>query len=423
MQVIILAGGKGTRLLKFTKKPKIFALFGNITLIDLYLDIFKQFNTKNINFILGNKSEQIIEHLKKILFNGKIHVEKKPLGTAGALENFNTHTSKDLLVIMGDVLTNFNAKKFLKFHKEKNADISLFVHPNNHPYDSDLIDLGKNDRVIKFYSKDRKKINISDNLATAGIYLLKTKVLKLLKKNTKQDLSKDLIIKAIKKKKKVFAYKSAEYVKDIGTPERYFQALNDIKNKKFLVNSKNKKNVAIFMDRDGVINKEKKNYQYSNPCDLYPGVIDAIKRINRSNYLAIIISNQPSIAKGFVSRNYVDYTHKKLQTELGLQNVYLNDIFYCPHHPDKGFKDEVIKYKIKCLCRKPRPGLILEAKKKYNIELSKSYLLGNSRVDYLAAKNANVKAVIINNKELTKEVLQKKIFSNLKEFTKYFFKK
>ena len=117
------------------------------------------------------------------------------------------------------------------------------------------------------------------------------------------------------------------------------------------------------MDRDGVINKEKKNYQYSNPCDLYPGVIDAIKRINRSNYLAIIISNQPSIAKGFVSRNYVDYTHKKLQTELGLQNVYLNDIFYCPHHPDKGFKDEVIKYKIKCLCRKPRPGLILEAKK------------------------------------------------------------
>ena len=60
MQVIILAGGKGTRLLKFTKKPKIFARFGNITLIDLYLDIFKQFNTKNINFILGNKSEQII---------------------------------------------------------------------------------------------------------------------------------------------------------------------------------------------------------------------------------------------------------------------------------------------------------------------------------------------------------------------------
>ena len=101
----------------------------------------------------------------------------------------------------------------------------------------------------------------------------------------------------------------------------------------------------------------------------------------------------------------------------------MNDIFYCPHHPDKGFKDEVIKYKIKCLCRKPRPGLILEAKKKYNIELSKSYFLGNSRVDYLAAKNANVKAVIINNKELTKEVLQKKIFSNLKEFTKFFFKK
>lgn len=420
MKIIILAGGKGTRLQKFSKKPKIFLKFGKTRLIDLYLKIF---NNKDINFILGNKGKDIKKYLDNKKFKGKVIIEEKPLGTAGYLKNFQKFSTEDVLVIMGDILTKFNIKKFLKFHKKKKSDISLFVHPNNHPYDSDLVDVNANNKVLRFYSKERKKDHVSDNLATAGIYLFKSKIFKLLKKNKKQDLSKNLIQKAIKKNFLVYAYKSAEYAKDVGTPERYFQAIKDIKNKKFNFSNKNKKNVAIFLDRDGVLNKEKKNFRYSNPCNFYPKVFSSLKKINQSKYLSILITNQPAVAKGFITKSYLEYSHKKMQTELGKNNVYLNDIFYCPHHPDKGFKGEIKKFKKNCSCRKPKPGMIFQAQKYYNIDLNKSYFVGNSIDDYKAAKAAGVKPIIVNNLELTKKIKQKKTFANLGSFANSLIKK
>ena len=423
MQIVILAGGKGTRLLKFSRKPKIFLKFGSTRLIDLYIKIFKNFDAKNISFILGNKGKDIKKYLDKKKFKGNIIIEEKPLGTAGYLRNFQKFSSEDVLVIMGDILTKFDIKKFLKFHKKKKSDISLFVHPNNHPYDSDLVDINDNNKVLRFYSKERKKDIVSDNLATAGIYLFRSKILKLLKKNKKQDLSKHLIQKAIKKNFFVYAYKSAEYVKDVGTPKRYFQAIKDIKKNKFDFTNNKKKNVAIFLDRDGVLNKEKKNFKYSNPCSFYPKVFSSLKKINQSKYLSILITNQPAVAKGFVTKSYLEYSHKKMQTELGKNNVYLNDIFYCPHHPDKGFKGEIKKFKINCSCRKPKPGMIFQAKKYYNIDLSKSYFIGNSINDYKAAKAAGVKPIIVNNLELTKKIKQKKTFANLESFINILFKK
>ena len=423
MELAVIAGGKGTRFSKFSKKPKILTKFKNLRLIDIYLKIYKKNNFKKINFLLGHKSEEIINYLKKKKNKIDIIVEKKPLGTGGCLANLKFTKHTDLMIIMGDILTDFDVKKFLDFHKKKKADITLFVHPNDHPYDSDLINLGENNKVVDFFSKNRKRKIYSDNLATAGIYIIKSNILKNLNKNKYQDISKDIILKSIRRKKKVFAYKSADYAKDVGTPKRYFQTLNDLKSKKLILFKKKKKNVAIFLDRDGVLNKEKKNFKYSNPCDLHPGVINSLRKINKSKYLSIIISNQPAIAKGFVTKKFVENSHKKLQTILGLKNVFVNDIIYCPHHPERGHKGEIKKYKINCKCRKPKNGMIMKAKKMYNIDLKKSYFVGNNIVDFKVAKTSKIKPIIVNNKNLSIKIRQKKIFNNLNQFTNNFFSK
>lgn len=315
---------------------------------------------------------------------------------------------------MGDLIFNINLKKFIKFHKSKNAHITLFVHPNNHPYDSDLISVNKNNKVINFFSKNRKKIIYTKNLATAGIYLIKTNLLKFLKKDSFQDLSKNLIQKLIKKKQKIFAYHSREYVKDVGTPERYFEAKKDINLNIPIKRNFNNKMPAFFIDRDGVINKERFNL-YSDPCNFFPKTIEAIKKINKMNYLCIIITNQPAIAKGFVTEKFVNFTHNKLETFIGYKGAYIDGIFYCPHHPKKGFIGEIKKYKISCFCRKPKIGLIQEAKKKFNIDLKKSYFIGNSFTDFKTAINAGIKPIIVNNNSLSEQVNQKKKFKNLFE--------
>lgn len=423
MLIAILAGGKGSRFSKFSNKPKILISFKKKTLLDNFIYQLKEFKFKNKFLFLGHKSDEVIKYLKKKRIKINYFVEKKPLGTGGALKNFENHENEDALVIMGDILLDIDYKKFIAFHKKKKSETTLFVHPNTHPHDSDLVTVNKNMKVTNFFSKNKRKRPYTRNLTTAGVYLINLKLLKKLKKNVFQDLSSHLIIPALKKKNhKVFAYYSREYVKDVGTPKRYFEALKDFKNKIPQKRNLNKKMPAIFLDRDGTLNREKYNV-YSNPCNLFSKTIEAIKIINKKNYLSIIISNQPAIAKGFVKQKHVEFTHSKLETMLGHSGAYIDEILYCPHHPKKGFRGEIKSLKVKCECRKPRIGLIKLAEKKFNIDLKKSIFIGNSMVDYETAINAGIKPMIINNKILSKELKQKKHFKSIYECISSIFNK
>jgi D,D-heptose 1,7-bisphosphate phosphatase len=417
MLIAILAGGKGTRFLKYSNTPKLLIKFKNYTLLENIINQCKKYNLNNFYLFLGFGNERIVKFLKKKKIKVNYFIDKNPLGTGGALKKIENR-KEDSLIIMGDLLFNINLERFIKFHKSKNADITLFTHPNSHPHDSDLISVNKNNKVINFFSKNRKKIIYTKNIATAGIYLMKTKLLKSLKKDSFQDLSKNLIKKLVKRNANVFAYQSREYIKDVGTPERYFEAKKDIN-----LNIPNKRNFnnkmpAFFIDRDGVINKERFNL-YSDPCNFFPRTVEAIKKINEMNYLCIIITNQPAIAKGFVTEKFVNFTHDKMETLMGYKGAYIDGIFYCPHYPKKGFKGEIKKYKVNCSCRKPKIGLIKKAIEEFNIDLKKSYFIGNSLIDYKTAIKAGIKPIIVNNNLLSDEINQKKKFKNLFEYINF----
>ena len=164
-----------------------------------------------------------------------------------------------------------------------------------------------------------------------------------------------------------------------------------------VVSAKNlsNKQKAIFLDRDGTINVYKGFLRNIDDYEMLDGVAEAIKKINESGYLCIVVTNQPVIARGEVTVEELDEIHKKLETLLGLEGAYIDGLYYCPHHPHKGYEGEIPELKIECDCRKPKPGMLLNAAKDYNIDLSKSWMVGDGENDVKAGIAAGCKTALI----------------------------
>jgi mannose-1-phosphate guanylyltransferase / phosphomannomutase len=405
--VVILAGGKGTRLKKLLKnKSKCLAIVNKKTILEKIYFILNKQSFNSIYIIINKTQTDIVNFIQKKKLHIKIIFEDQYLGDGGALSNLkiiDNFRKKKFIIINGDLLINFNFKKFLTFHKKNKSQITLTCHPNDHPYDSDLLVSNKKNELVKILSKPHKKSLIFKNLASAGIFVINGQLIKSIP-NKKQKFNDHIIPFFLKNNSKIYIYRTIEFVKDIGTVNRIKMATKIEKSNKFKNSLKKNSIPAIFLDRDGVINEEI-NYTVEDPTILLPKTLTALKFINKSEYLSIIITNQPSVAKGFIKQHDLEFLHNKLETKLGMNGVYIDDIFYCPHHPQKGFKGEIKKFKIICNCRKPKIGLVLEAIKKYNINLKKSYFIGNSASDYLCAKQAQVKYINISKSGPVKNLL------------------
>ncbi|SEP97583.1 D,D-heptose 1,7-bisphosphate phosphatase [Lachnospiraceae bacterium RM5] len=415
MKVIILAGGKGTRISSVAKdipKPMI-SICGKPVLerelINLRNQGFKDFII-TIGY-LGNIIKEYFGNGEKFGINIRYFEEEIPLGTGGALTYLKDELTEDFFVINGDSIMDVDLNRMLNYHKNKKADVTLLTHPNEHPYDSALIIADKKTgRVSKWLNKEEQR-NIYKNRVNAGIQIINPKVIKDLEIG-KMDLDRDLL-KPIIKKGNVYSYDSSEYIKDMGTPERYKKVIDDVKNGIVSLKNLRNKQKAIFLDRDGTLNVYKGFITNYNDIELIEGVAKAIKKINEMGYLAIVITNQPVIARGDCTLEELEKINNKLETELGLAGAYLDDIFFCPHHPDKGFSGERPEYKIQCNCRKPNNGLILQAKEKYNIDLSESYMVGDSFVDIELGEKVGCKSVYVGNDDIDVDCLK---FNSLFEF-------
>ena len=418
MDVLILAGGDGKRIKNLSKnKQKSLLKINNVTILRRQINQLSKIN-KKIYISIKENDKDISNELKKIKTNNFIFIkENKKLGTAGCLKALIDYKIDDILVVYSDILFNINFKKFIKFHNNKNSDLTLFTHPNNHPYDSDLIEVDQNSRVTYFHNKYSKK-KYSGNLCLSGIYIIKKKLLKYLDKNKYQDFSKNFLPKILKKKIKVFSYKSREYAKDIGTPYRFKSAIQEFNSDKFKKGNINTKIPAIFLDKDGVINIDKYNFKYQNPFNLINGTFEAIKKINENGYLAVLVTNQPAVAKGIISLNKLIKDFKALESLLGQKGAYLDNIYYCPCHPERGHKNELKKYKRICSWRKPNNGMFLTAIKDLNIDKKNSFMIGDTEKDYLAAKKTGIKFIQVGKKNFNYNVK----FKDLRSAINFIFK-
>ena len=397
-----MAGGRGTRIAElFPNIPKPLIPVDGIPILEREIRSLAAQGFDDIILTVGYLADKIINYFgngSKFRVKIDYFVEKTPLGNAGALFRLRDKIGDEpFLLLNADAAFDVDFKRMLEYHKQKGGLITLFTHPNSHPYDSGLIIADKDGHVEQWLSKEDKRPQWYENRVNAGLHVIDPEILELSSKSldlsSKVDLDRQ-VLKPLCGTGKMFCYNSPEYVKDMGTPERFHQVENDYKSG--VVQAKNlyNKQKAIFLDRDGTINKYVGFLRNIDDFELIDGAAEAIKLINQSGYLAIIVTNQPVIARGEVTWEQLNEIHRKMETLLGKEGAYVDGIYLCPHHPDKGFAGERQEYKIVCDCRKPKPGLLLKAAKDFNIDLSQSYMIGDDDRDVQAGLNAGCKGSI-----------------------------
>ncbi|CAH1190037.1 UTP--glucose-1-phosphate uridylyltransferase [Paenibacillus plantiphilus] len=398
MKAVILAGGKGTRLSEFTKEiPKPLIPINGKPVLEYGIDNFALYGIKDIIIVIGHLGHKIQEYLgdgTRLGVNISYYVETEPLGTAGALYHLRDSLSEEFVLVYGDVIFDIDLDRFICFHLGHGFTGTLAAHPNNHPYDSDVLQIRASGLVEDILKKNEKRDYYYNNCVNAGIFLFNKRIINYIAANTKQDLEKDIIAQLIPEGE-ICAYRTTEYMKDMGTPDRYSLVQQHVD--KGIVGKKNLalKQRAIFIDRDGTINKYVGLLSKPEQLVIEDKVVEALRRINDSEFISIVITNQSVIARNLCSVEELDDIHRKLETLLGERGVYVDDIIYCPHHPDGGYPEENKALKISCRCRKPSIGMLESAAAKYNIDLASSYLIGDTTVDIQTGINANVSTVLV----------------------------
>lgn len=404
MQAVIMAGGKGTRLAELTKGeiPKPMVLVAGKPLLLWQIEHLKENGITDIILVIGYLGEKIKEYFgdgEKFGVHIRYFEEETPLGTAGAFyylkEMLQNDESCDFLMMSGDLLFDIDFDRMIRFHKEMKSAATLFVHPNGHPFDSDLLVLDENDRAVRFDSKHNTRDYWYDNCVNAGIFVFDKRICDRVPEPVKCNLENDIIKKMIEDGEPVYGYRSPEYVKDVGTVERVDQALADIERGVISGKCLRQRQKCIFLDRDGTVNQYHGLVYREDDFELESCALEAIRKINASGRLGIIVTNQPVVARGLCEIEDVKNIHNKLATLLGREGVYLDDILFCPHHPDKGYPEENPAYKIPCECRKPKTGMVTKAAERYNIDLSESWMIGDTTMDIEMGIRAGMRTALV----------------------------
>ena len=419
MKTVIMAGGRGTRISSIASDiPKPMIKIEGKPVLEHELECLRDQGFTDILLTVSHLGNIIMDYFgdgsgispatgKTFGVHIEYYFEKEPLGNAGALFKIKDKLDSDILLLNADAVFDVDFIRFVGFHKQKGGLVTLFTHPNSHPYDSGLIIADQCGAVEQWLAKEDERPEYYHNRVNAGLHIINPIILEqcgidadsvgTVDENgryVKVDLDRQLL-KPLAGTGKMFCYDSPEYVKDMGTPERFYSVCADYRVGRVSGRNLQNKQKAVFLDRDGTINKYVGFLRNIDEFELIDGAADAIRKINASDYLAIVATNQPVIARGEISFEELETIHNKMETLLGKEGAYLDAIYFCPHHPHKGYEGERPELKIDCGCRKPKPGMLLKAARDFNIDLQQSWMIGDSESDVNAGQCTGCRTALI----------------------------
>jgi len=399
VKAIIVAGGEGRRIGSVAKGvPKPLLEIGGRPVVEHQLRLLRRYGVGEVHLTVR------AEHLavfKERFADGKplglalhYHAETEPLGTAGGIGRILEKFPGEFFVLYGDVMVNMDLAHLAEFHRSRRAAATLVVHPTDHPADSDLVELGESGRIRAFHPKPRPPGFYCRNVANAGLYVLSPAVAGFLPQGP-GDFVRDVFPRALRGGAPLFGYATREYLRDIGSPARLESVGSDWASGKVEKSHLDYALPAVFLDRDGTLCELVRDLHRIEDLRLVPGAAEAVRRLNESFYLAVVVTNQPVVARGLCTLEQLDRIHAKLETLLGERGAKLDALYFCPHHPDPGSPSENPKFKLRCECRKPSGGLIRRAVAELNIDLARSVMIGDSTVDIETGKRAGIRTILV----------------------------
>jgi histidinol-phosphate phosphatase family protein len=389
---VVLAGGRGTRSAD-PARAKLAQEIGGEPLMAWHVRLLSGSEISEALVVAGHLGEQV-QALCDTFDHADVRVrvihEDEQRGTMAALRLAADDTVADeFLVILGDILVSFPVDDFLDAWRISGAGVAVAVHPSTHPEDSDAVFPTHDGRVLvvpKTGSRDH-----IPNMSSAGLFAITRSA--LIAYAGLGDIGSDVLPVAAADGD-LFAYVSSHYFKDTGTPRRLAAAEEDYASGAFSRRGSLKTRPALFLDRDGIINPALPEVYDPAEYHLLPGVAQAIRSVNSTGNPVLVVTNQPSIAKGFMTFQTHQEIRARMDRLLGVEGAFVDDYAYCPHHPETGFAGEVTELKVTCTCRKPAPGMLLELAVRHRLDLSRSVMVGDTNRDAQAATAAGVAFIL-----------------------------
>ena len=372
LDLVILAGGKGSRIKSLLKKkPKPMAIFNKKPFLEYIIQSYSKYHFKNIFVLAGYKSGEIFSKFENKHYNCTSITclkEKKPMGTAGALNILKKKRINDFILINGDTFLEVNLNKLVKSCSENSYGSLTLIKNKSYKSNKKLVSMGiKNNKII--YQK-------KNNFMNGGVYFFKKKILKFIKnKNTSLE---DQLLPGLIKKRKISGLVVKNFFLDIGTPKNFNRAKNLL--------LKNCTKAAAFLDRDGVINYDTGYVHKIKDFKFRPGVIAGLKFLRNKNYYVFIVTNQAGIGRGIYNENQFYELQNNLKEKLQKKDIFFDDINFCPYHPDAKIK----KYRKITNLRKPGNLMIKQIENKWHIKRKKSFMIGDKISDKICAAKSKL---------------------------------
>lgn len=398
-QAVILAGGKGTRLAsRLAGKPKPLVDVDGVPLLRRQIEALAEYGVDDIVLLVNHAADQIAEFVARADLPARVALidDGQPKGTAGATLACLDRLEDRFAVVYGDTLFDLDVEHMISEHVVAGADATLLLHPNDHPADSDLVEIDRDGWITAFHPYPHDHGRNLRNLVNAAFYIVEKRALEpWAGKMGVGDFAKHLFPAMLTEGARLKGHVSFEYIKDIGTPARLDKAERHLRSGLVRRARRDRRQCAVFVDRDGTLNRLNGHISRADDLELFAHVGAAVKRLNDAEYRVVVITNQPVLARGECDETGLARIHAKLEAGLGADGAYLDAIHYCPHHPDRGFAGEVEELKRACDCRKPGTAMVEAAAQAMNIDLAQSWMIGDSTADIAMAERAGLRSVLV----------------------------
>jgi len=389
-QLVILAGGRGTRLGdKTLVAPKpLMPITDSQVFLDYIVEEGARQGFERILILAGYLGSMIHDRYDGRTINRAhvtVSIEAEPMGTGGALRAAYDLLDELFVVVNGDTLFDVNLRHLeaeLARHPSLMSAMALREVPDVRRFGHVL--RGQGGHVTHFIEKDEALAG--PGLINGGIYALRRSALDLLP-TAQSSLERDLFPQLVERRA-LLGVEFDGYFIDIGVPETLQQAKIDLPNRKRPV---------LFLDRDGIINEYKPYLYRVEDFAWVTGVKNVIKRRNDLGHAVIVVTNQSGVGRGYYSEEDVEELHLHIQRALNREGAFIDGFYMCPFHKDAVHE----RYRVdNHPDRKPNPGMILKAAEEHHLDLSQAVLIGDSASDVEAAKAAGIAGYLFQGDDL-----------------------